>query len=93
MIYTKTKTLGILNCIRILKDLTIKYRLEELEFLPYNGFNINRRIIFISYCRIKNQAIITQNKAAFKQIKLIQELYDLCEEKYGDFKTQKFLSL
>ena len=36
-----------------------------------------------------NIAIITENKAAFKQIKLIQELYGFCKEKYGDLKTKK----
>ena len=34
-------------------------------------------------------AIITENEAAFKQMKLIQESYDLCEDKYEDLETQK----
>ena len=93
----KTKTLGILNYVRILRDLTNKYGLEEPEFLTYNDFDIDKRIIFTSYCRIENQtviatgtiAIITENEAAFKQIKLIQENYDLCEEKYENLETQK----
>ena len=41
----ETKTLGNLN---ILKDSTIKYGLEESEFLSHKGFNIDKRIIFIS---------------------------------------------
>ena len=93
----KTKDLGILNYVRILKDLTNKYGLEEPEFLTYKDFDVNKRIIFTTYCRIENQtviatgniAIITETEAAFKQIKLIQELYDLCEEKYEDSRTQK----
>ena len=44
----KTKTLGNLNHLRILKDQTIKYGLEEPEFLTHKGFNIAKRIIFIS---------------------------------------------
>ena len=36
-----------------------------------------------------NIAIITVNGAAFKQIKLIQGLYKLCEEKYENLETQK----
>ena len=49
------------------------------------------------YCRVGNQtviatrniAIITENKAEFGQIKLIQEPYDFCEEKYEDSIAQK----
>ena len=93
----KTKDLGILNYVRILKDLTNEYGLEEPEFLTYKDFNVNKRIIFTTHCRLGdhtliatgNIAIITENDAAFKQIKLIQELYELCEEKYEDSKTQK----
>ena len=44
----KAKTLGNLNHIRILKDSTIKYKLEEPQFLSHKGFNIDKRIIFIS---------------------------------------------
>ena len=44
----KAKTLGNLNHIRILKNSTIRYELEELEFLCHKGFNIDKRIIFIS---------------------------------------------
>ena len=80
----KTKTLGILNYIRILRDLTNKYGLEEPEILTYKDVDIDKRIIFTSYCRVENQtviatgtiAIITENKAEFGQIKLIQEPYD-----------------
>ena len=36
-----------------------------------------------------NIAIIIENKAAFKQVKLIQELYDPCEEKFEDAIAQK----
>ena len=51
----------------------------------------------MSYCRVINQAvidtgniaIITENVAAFKQIKLMQELYELCEEKYENLETQE----
>ena len=93
----KTKTLGIVNYVKILRDLTNKYGLEEPEFLTYKDFDIDKRIIFTSYCRVENQtviatwtiAIITENKAAFKQIKLTQENYDLREEKYEDLETQK----
>ena len=68
----------------------------EPEFLTYKNLKIDKRIIFISYCRVINQAvidtgniaIITENVAAFKQIKLIQELYELCEEKYENSETQ-----
>ena len=75
--------------IRILKDSTLKYGLEEPEFVSFKSFNIDKRIIFIPECRMKNQAkiatgniaIITENEAAFKQIKLMQEFYDLLEEK------------
>ena len=66
-------------------------------FLTYKDFDVNKRIIFTTYCKIGNQtvmatgniAIITENEVAFKQIKQIQELYDLCEEKYEYSKTQK----
>ena len=44
----KAKTLGNLNHIRILKDSTIKYELEEPEFLSHKDCNIDKRIIFIS---------------------------------------------
>ena len=91
----KIKTLGIINYLRILRDLTNKYGLEEPEFLSYKDFDIDKRIIFTSYCRVENQtviatgtiAIITENEAAFKQIKLIQENYDLREEKYENLET------
>ena len=67
------------------------------KFLTYRDFNVDIRIIFTSYCRVRNQkvivtgniAIVTENEAAFKQIKLIQESYELCEEKYEDLETQK----
>ena len=93
----KTKTLGIINYVRILRDLTNKYGLEEPEFLTYKDFDIDKRIIFTSYCRVENRtviatgtiAIITENEAAFKQIKFIQENYDLREEKYEHLETQK----
>ena len=39
-----------------------------------------------------NIAIITESEAAFKQMKLIQELYDLCEVKYKDSKKKKNLN-
>ena len=76
----KTKTLGILNHIRILRNLTNKYGLEEPEILTYKYFVINKRITFTSYCRVENQtviaagpiAIISENEAAFKQIKKIK---------------------
>ena len=32
---------------------------------------------------------MTKNEAAFEQIKCIQQLYDLCEEKYKDSIVQK----
>ena len=93
----KIKTLGILNYVRILRDLKNKYGLEEPEILTYKDFDNDKRIIFTSYCRVENQtvmatgtiAIKTENEAAFKQIKLIQESYDLCEEKYEDLETEK----
>ena len=44
----KAKTLGNLYHIRILKDSTIKYELEEPEFLSRKDCNIDKRIIFIS---------------------------------------------
>ena len=44
----KAKTLVNLNHIGILKDSTIKCELEEPEFLSHKGFNIDKRIIFIS---------------------------------------------
>ena len=80
-----------------MRDLRNKYGLEEPEFLTYKDFDIDKRIIFTSYCRVENQtviatgtiAIITENEAAFKQIKLIQENYDLREEKYENLETQK----
>ena len=36
----------------------------------------------------RNVEIIIQNKAVFKQIKWMQELYDLCEGKYEDVGKQ-----
>ena len=93
----KTKTLGILNYVRILRDLTNKYGLEEPETLTYKDFDIDKKIIFTSYYRVIDQkviatgniTIITEKEAAFKQIKSIQESYDLYEEKYEDLETQK----
>ena len=40
----------------------------------------------------RNLAIMTENEAAFKQIKFIQELYDLCEDKYEHSIAQKKLN-
>ena len=37
----------------------------------------------------RNKAIITENEPEFEQIKLIQEPYDSCEEKYEDSIAQK----
>ena len=54
----KTKTLGILNYVRILRDLTNKYGLEEPEILTYKDVDIDTRIIFTSYCRVENQTVI-----------------------------------
>ena len=67
------------------------------NFLTYKDFNVDKGIFSTSYCRVGNQAviatrnieIITENEAAFKQIKLIQEPYDLCVEKYEDSIAQK----
>ena len=63
-------------------DSTLKYGLEEPEFLSHKSFDIDKRIIFIPECRMKNQAKIatgniairSENEAAFKQIKFLQGL-------------------
>ena len=44
----KAKSLGNVNRIRILKDSTIKYELEEPEILSHIGSNFDKRIIFLS---------------------------------------------
>ena len=67
------------------------------KLLTYKDFKVDKRIIFTSYCRAENQTviasrnivIITENKAVFKQIKLVEESYDLCDEKYEDSIAQK----
>ena len=69
----KTKNLGIFSYIKLLQDLTTKYGLEEPELLTYTDFDVDKRIIFTSYCRVGNQtviatrniAIITENEATF----------------------------
>ena len=70
------------------------------KFLAYRDFNVDIKIIFTSYRRVRNQkviatgniAIITENEAELKQIKLIQELYDLFEDKCEDSRAKKLNS-
>ena len=70
------------------------------KFLTYGDFNVDIKIIFTSYCRVRNQkvivtgniAIITENEAELEQIKLIQELYDLFEDKCEDSIAKKLNS-
>ena len=91
----QTKTLGILNYVKVLKNLTIKYGLEEPEILTYRDLDDNQTLVFTSYCRMGDQTviatgdieIITEHEAAFKQIKLIQEIYDICETQHVTTET------
>ena len=91
----QTETLRILNYVKMLKNLTIKYGLEEPEILTYRDLVDNQTLIFTSYCRVGDQTviatgdieIITQHEVAFKQIELIQEIYDICETKHVTTET------
>ena len=47
----------------------------------------NQTLNFTSHCRVGDIAIITEHEAAFKEIKLIQEIYEICETKHVSTET------